>query len=233
MTSPRASSRRTAIKVAAVLLLAAALSGTVQPAEAASCSSLKAIEPELDLAVNMPKQPEIRSAPANEIARRSQEAGSTAAGPPAVTRGVTLTKLAVRTSYTLAERTFPDGRRCAALKHIEARLGYDGITVLIDRRYDKGTCQYRTILEHELEHVRINKDAVRVHEDAFRRGLQQLLRRWEGRWVPAGDAKQLDRELNKVVSDAMEQIRASARRRNARIDTPESYAAVQERCDSW
>ena len=222
------------IAVAAASLLATAILADRPAWAAASCDGLQRIEPTVELAIILPKQPTIRAASAGEIERRARETGSgVETDPKAVTRGVTLTRLEARADYTRTEVTFPDRRKCLALKGIEARLGYGDITVLIDQRYRKGSCEHDAILEHELQHVRVNKDAARGQQDAFERELRKVAARWEGRWVSPLQAKRLDRELDAVVSGTLDRVRSDAKRQNAGLDTPASYAAVQRRCHNW
>lgn len=200
---------------------------------ASSCASLKPIQPSVELTLALPRQPVIRAAARAEIERRAGAASGSPVLPAAITRGVTLTQLEARAEYTLAEMTFSDRRKCVALRSIEARLGYTDLTVLIDRRYRQGGCEYNAVLDHEMQHVRINKDAVRGAEDAFRRELDKVAARWEGRWVSPGEAKRIDSDLSALVSDTLGRVRTEAKRRNARLDTPASYAAVQKRCTDW
>jgi hypothetical protein len=120
-----------------------------------------------------------------------------------------------------------------ALARIAARLANEDVTVLVDRRYKAGSCERKAVLAHEMEHVRIGNEVLREWEGRTRERLRTVADRWAGRWVAAGEARRIDKEISAAVSDLVRRIEADSRRRNARIDTPASYREVQRRCRSW
>jgi hypothetical protein len=213
--------------VAALLLLprwAATAQGT--------CGGLDPPEPEVEVSIPDPAEPRIVAAPEAEIRRRAGAAGRSAQGG-AITRGLTVSETATETGYTLAKATLPDGTGCVALKGIEARVADRGTTVLIDRSYRAGSCEHRAILDHEQEHVRINAEALRRTGLLLEERLEAVADRWGGRWLAPEQASRVEEAIGRAVREATSAARDEAQARHRRLDTPESYAEVQERCESW
>lgn len=207
-----------------------------RPAKAPACDGPKQAAPKVELSIETP-EPRVADATRAEIKRRfggSANSGRHAAnGVEAVTLGLTATQLAARADYELTKLTRRDGRECVALSKIGARLANEDVTVLVDRRYKPGSCERKAVLAHEMEHVRIGDEVLRDWEPRARERLRAVADRWSGRWVPAAEAKRIDKEISAAVSDLVRKIEADSRRRNAKINTPASYRAVQRRCRDW
>lgn len=198
----------------------------------AGCGGLEAPgKPQVEITVEPAERPPVVAVSAAEIRRRAGTLGSGLV--EAKTRGLTVNQMAGEARYQLSQVTLPNGRACAALAGIVVRLANQEVTILVDRRYPEGSCERRVILEHEREHLRINNEALRDGERPLRDALQAVARRWAGRWVPVGETKRLDREVQGAVEEAVRRIRAEAERRHARIDTPAAYRETQRRCRDW
>jgi hypothetical protein len=210
----------------------AALAMGPWPAALAACRGLDPVTPEVRIRTEEPPPPRIVAAAQAEIRRRTEQDGR-GAPADAVTRGLTIDELRTETGYTLATATLPDGSRCVALKGIQAKVGSGGLTVLIDRRYQPGTCQYQAILEHEQQHVRINAEALTRTGRLLEQRLRAVANDWAGRWVPESEAKEIAAAVNDPGADSVRVARDAADAKHARLDSPESYAAVQARCDRW
>jgi hypothetical protein len=175
----------------------------------------------------------VRAASAEEIRRKAAEMGRDPDSPDRVTRGLTTVEIRVETGFTLARTERADGTACVALKAARAELANREVAVLIDRRYEAGSCERRTILAHELEHVAINAEAVRAGERRLREELEAAARRWRGRWVPDERQGAIGDALQGAASAVLAEVRRSAADRHARIDTPQAYARTQRRCRGW
>jgi hypothetical protein len=213
---------------AAALLLLPAWAAAAQD----SCGGLDPPTPEVRVDVAHPPEPRIVAASEAEIRERAGAAGKGTRGD-AVTRGLTVSETATETGYTLAKATLPDGTGCVALKGVEARVADRGVTVLIDRSYRPGRCEYRAILDHEREHVRINAEALRRTGRLLEEGLEAVADRWGGRWLAPDQAPRVEEAIGRAVREATAAARDEAEARHARLDTPESYAEVQDRCGNW
>jgi hypothetical protein len=217
--------------VGAAFWLAAASPAMVvaQPA----CSGLPALTPELEVTADPGGEPEVRAASAEEIRRKAAEMGRDPDPPGRVTRGLTTVEIRVETGFTLARIEDADGTVCVALEAARVELANRDVAVLIDRRYEKGSCEHRAVLAHELEHVAINAEAVRAGERRLRERLEAVVSRWKGRWVPEERQAAIGDALQGAASAVLAEVRRSAAARHARIDTPQSYAETQRRCQSW
>ena len=122
---------------------------------------------------------------------------------------------------------------CVALSAIHAEVASREVTVLVDRKYRPGTCQYDAILAHEREHVRINADALRDTGRLLEQRLNAVADRWSERWLQADRQDEIQAEIDGATQTATREARAKAEERSGRIDTPQSYSQVQARCDSW
>ena len=229
---------------AAITLVAACLLLTATPclaAEAArapkapACGGAKPEAPKVEVTIATP-EPRVADATRAEIRRRiggSATGQRHAGGGEAVTLGLTATQLAARADYELTKVTRRDGVECVALARIGAKLANEDVTVLVDRRYKPGTCERKAVLAHEMEHVRIGNEVLHEWEGRASERLRAVADRWAGRWVPAAEAKRIDKEVSAAVADLVRRMEADSRRRNARIDTPASYREVQRRCRGW
>jgi hypothetical protein len=215
------------------LALLAILVATGRPADAATgCAGLEPIRPEVEVGIEPAEKPRIASASAAEIRRQAGELGRDAPGGRE-TRGLTANRLEGQAGYTLARIDRPGRGICVALRAVTGRLANRDVTILLDRRYPAGSCERQAILDHELEHVRINERALRRGEKLLRERLAKAAADWRGRWLPEEQAKRIDESIGAVVSEVVGKVRADARRAHAQLDTPASYAKTQRRCRNW
>src|SRR5690242_1706363 len=162
-----------------VLLLPAWVAG---PAVAA-CEGVEPPRATATVQVAEPRDPAIMPA-LEERLRREAAAMGRSTPTDAVTRGLTLNRVEASAGATLAMLEGPDGT-CVALQDIRAEVADRDVTVLIDGKYRPGSCEYRAVLEHEREHVRINADALRRMGELIEQELGEVTARWGGRWLPA------------------------------------------------
>lgn len=197
----------------------------------ADCEVLQPLQPTVTVATGEPAEPRLVAATTAEIRSRAARSGS---GLPAgaMARGLTVDDLAAEARTTLSMVTRGQGR-CVALQAIDGTVRSRAVEVLIDRDYRPGSCQYRVILEHEREHVRINAGALARLGELLEQRLRELADRWAGRWLPAGGEAGLEEELGQALEEATREARGEAEERHRAIDTAEAYAAVQARCERW
>lgn len=222
------------IFLAALLVAGLGWLGAGRGAAAATrgCGGLEALTPRVELVVEAQGRPRIEGASAAEIRSKAAGVGSIH-GRSTTVRGLTATRLAGRASYTMSKATLPNGRECVALAGIKARFASEEVSVLFDRRYAEGSCERQAVLDHELEHVRISAETLREAEPRVREELRKVAGRWAGRWVDGREAARIDEEIDATLARMVREVEAEAGRRNARIDTPQSYQAVQRRCRRW
>lgn len=222
--------RRLGIGVA----LALAVLGGAMPARAQSpCDRLDPLEPEVAVAIELPDEPRIGQVAQAELRRRAKSADSVHHDPDTIARGLTTSRLEGEARFAMRRVKLRSGAECVALEGIEARLALEELAVLIDRRYPEDSCEYRAVLEHELEHVRISKDTLRAWEDQAEDALRKIADGWGGRWLEPAQADRFGQKVDETLSRLLRRINDDAAKQHARLDTRESYAATQRQCRNW
>lgn len=105
--------------------------------------------------------------------------------------------------------------------------------VLVDRRFSRGTCQQRAILEHENHHVAVFREAIGhylpVIEATLRSALPLSLRVPTNQEARDGYA----RVIRVALIPSLDAIRSRAQDGNRSLDTAQNYARLFRRCASW
>ncbi|MGD9508119.1 MAG: hypothetical protein AB7X49_06155, partial [Geminicoccaceae bacterium] len=137
--------------------------------------------------VHDPLAPDIVPA-TEERLRREVVAVGWQSSPDTFVGGLTLDRVEAQASVSVA-KIGSGSDRCVAVAGIEAEVTDRELTVLIDRKYRPGSCEYQAILDHEQEHVRINADALEDLGARLELRLRALLDRRAGRWLRGGSEK--------------------------------------------
>jgi hypothetical protein len=107
--------------------------------------------------------------------------------------------------------------------------------VFVDMRYPEGSCEREAILDHENEHVRINRAAARARESTLRRAVEALLAAHP--YYLALSSRPLQEAYLAPIQDRLKPIlktiTADANKRHTALDSPASYAATRARCHQW
>jgi len=149
--------------------------------------------------------------------------------------GLTMTELQYRMNISVNTLSQPDGGVCGVVTGVKASLGFGKITIYVDKRYRRGSCQYNSVLEHEKEHVDIFRDtlvqfASQVEDKLFQTAAQ--LKPVFAK-TPNRAAKRLQNTLQRRVEPVFKQLNRALDRKNDSIDTPTNYKREQKRCDKW
>ncbi len=138
--------------------------------------------------------------------------------------------------HTLTEKR-RSGQRCVWPSRLVATLAYDGpIAVYVAREYRRDSCQHKAVLAHEMEHAAVLREALEDYkqrlEEALRRALDRGLFPYTGQ-----DGELVKIRAERYFEAPFRQALAAAERerdrRNAALDTPESYRRTREACPSW
>ncbi|HVA14147.1 MAG TPA: hypothetical protein VNF99_12910 [Stellaceae bacterium] len=123
---------------------------------------------------------------------------------------------------------------CAQLRSAHVEIGLKQLDVIVDRRFAAGSCERQAVLDHESRHVAVFREAVRYYFPAIRRALVATSLPPSVHVDDRGAARAL---YLAPITDSLKPIFAAingrARDGNARLDSPESYAAVFTRCTHW
>lgn len=151
------------------------------------------------------------------------------------TTGMTIDEIKLDLKVEVGARRLGDGRYCVALSGASARLGYDEINVFIDRRYRPGSCQYRSILDHELKHVAVHGEAVRRYGQAMESALGEAARS-TGPFVASSakaGAERLKRWLDQALRPLFRDMQQGIDRADAVLDSRDNYEREQKQCPTW
>ncbi len=140
-------------------------------------------------------------------------------------------RLGAATKYKPAK----SGKHCLRLDRVSLKFGAQKTSIYIDRKYKKGTCAYKAILAHELEHVRINERIIADYVPKIKRELTERSAsirpfytkspKTAGKSIATRLLLELDTLLDEYIVVRMEA--------NDVIDTQASYAATQAKCRDW
>lgn len=149
--------------------------------------------------------------------------------------GLTLTELQFRMNISVSTLSRPNRGHCATVSAVEATLGYDKITVYLDKRYRKGSCQHLSVLEHEKEHVAIFRDTLARYAPKVERRLTRAAAGLKpvSASSPNLAAEKLQKALQRQMEPLFKEMNRTLDRENDRIDTSVNYKREQARCSKW
>jgi len=165
--------------------------------------------------------------------QRGHSGGRAAAGMNPL--GLTLTDFRFSIKTTVSLLPLGGGRHCATPETFEMNIGFSDFLVYIDRRYKRGTCEYRAIREHENTHVSLYRAYLARHVPELRRRAEAAATRIKPANVgsPDAGAKYIQNQMQSRIKPIIDRISREADAANAKIDTPRSYRDVQLLCDGW
>ncbi len=126
---------------------------------------------------------------------------------------------------------------CFWVQSIPVTLRYPSIKIYIAKKYDTRSCQYRAILDHEKDHVRVARDNLERYAPRMRSALTSLL-------IPTGRApevvaspeqakREVDALARKLLGPVVKYMFADLHKAQAAVDSPESYRRLFRRCRNW
>jgi hypothetical protein len=133
-------------------------------------------------------------------------------------------------------RIKPQGRGfCVYLESIDAEFGWDRMEVYVASEYKPGGCEYRTILDHENQHVAINRATLREAAPQMRAKLEAILRDQQPLYVmnESSGAGQALTAVQSRMNGQLDQFQQTINSRNAAIDTDSNYEAIAQMCGNW
>jgi len=149
--------------------------------------------------------------------------------------GLTLTELQFRMQIRVNTLARADNSHCAAIAAVDATLGYDKVTIYVDRRYPPGSCQHQSVLDHEHMHLAVFRDTLAIYAPKVEQRLSEAAQRLKP--VTARTAEQAAAKLQKALQREMEPLFNEMNRRldtdNARLDGKDNYLREQSRCSKW
>ncbi len=171
----------------------------------------------------------------NQLAELAR--GPTVVGiPGAVIQGLTTAEFRFDVEMEFQHTRLPNGMICTEIAGAAAEIGYPEMTVYVDRKYVRGSCEFQVTLDHENQHVAINRRVA----DKHRQRIVDVLRNAAlSKAFPVISASSQEGAvmarllLQAAYMPAIEALGAECTRENAAIDTPQSYAQARRRCRNW
>jgi hypothetical protein len=163
-----------------------------------------------------------------------RELGATAPNHGRDPQGLTFDKLTLAITAQVLYRDIGRGSRCIYPDRIVATVTSQQ-RVFVDMRYPEGSCERQAVLDHENEHVRINRAAAHGRESALRRALEAFVAAHPYYLAPSGRPLQETylAPIQDRVKPILNTIRDDAGTQHATLDSPASYAATRARCQHW
>ncbi|MZR29386.1 hypothetical protein [Sneathiella litorea] len=166
------------------------------------------------------------------VAKKSGYAKSTRhASLLGLTSSIISPKLGAATKYKL----IAPGEYCLRLDRVTLSFGVRKTDIYIDRKYHKGTCAYKAILDHELKHVRINEQLIAEYVPKIKRELKERAAGIQPYHTknPKRAGRSIANRLLLELDPMLEEFNVVRMQANDVIDTQESYAATQAMCSDW
>jgi len=147
-----------------------------------------------------------------------------------------LTQSEVGTSMNMKFRGLNQGNvTCLNIDRVEASFGHRNLNILVPREYARASCQYNTVLKHEMEHVRVNREGVRKYAVVLQRELERALASFNPRQVVNIQVGQADAKLvmQRVVRKVTAKFQKEINAQHALIDKPGGAYDASGACRNW
>lgn len=206
-------------------------------AQAGTDAACRAIwkEPEVDIKVVSAAPSLDHGKSSDQIERIAKKSGFAKSSSHANLLGLTHSSTGPTLSAATNSQEVVPGKYCVRLDRVRLTIGSRKTNVYIDRKYRKTSCAYKTILAHEMEHVRINEQIVQDYVPKIRQELQERAAGIEPFYTknPKKARRSIANRLLFELDPLLEEFNEARLRANDVIDTPEAYAATQAKCRDW
>ncbi len=163
-----------------------------------------------------------------------RQRGQMISGTHSRTLGLTSSQL----GFALSGRTYANpvsGGYCVYVESITAEFAYREMDVYIASEFRPSSCEYRVIMDHENQHVAINRNALREYAPLVRQELERQLSFLQPRFTAnaqiSSDRKM--EELHEKLDPLMDAMERKMSQQNSALDTDVNYAAISEMCKNW
>jgi len=149
--------------------------------------------------------------------------------------GLTSTKHAIVSD--MAGKTFQIAQNlfCTRIVSLNIDIKIIKLDVYVLRKYQRGSCQYSAIIDHEHEHVASYLTGIANLKQAFDENLWNIIKN-----LPPGigttpelSSQASFRNLRRSISKLQAPIERSMKTRDRAIDSPSSYRNLTYKCAGW
>ena len=147
-----------------------------------------------------------------------------------------LTQSEVETSLNIGFRGYPQGDRTfLTVDRVDVSFGPSVLDIPVSKEYALGSCQYTTVLKHEMQNVRVNREGVRKYAKILKRDLAKAMTGFSPRVVRTMQSGQAEaqRVLQKVVNKLTTQFHKEIDAQHALIDKPGGAYDASGACGNW
>ncbi len=166
------------------------------------------------------------------IQKRHRGAGKAGAWFPL---GITLANVQIDMRMTVSTFQLGRSRYCAVPATVEITMAYPEFLVYIDRRYRRGTCEYRAIRDHEDTHVAIYREKLARYGPWVRERMERAVRGLEPviMSTPGHVQERVKARLEMKIAPIIDKFHRITDLANAEIDKVSDYRGIQARCGNW
>ena len=140
--------------------------------------------------------------------------------------------------FALSGKTYAvpvSGGYCVYLSEVVAEYGYRNHDVFVASEFAPGSCEYNAVLDHENQHVAINRTAVRDSGPRLRQELERQLAELPPKFTrdPQFGTDRALSEVYVAMNKVIDRLGATQAARNAAIDNDRNYDAISDLCKNW
>ena len=172
-------------------------------------------------------------------AQIEQLSQSTGVGERYHVYGLTQADYATRTLYEVnwSKKWFKEEYRLW-VDDLQVEFTYNTLNVYVSSAYPEGSCEYQATLDHENQHVEIHR---RIFTE-YQKTLQETLSRspqlpLESHPVTVTSVEEGKKKVGEMISAALDPVfegfKEALTAEQSKIDTPDSYNELKQRCQHW
>ncbi len=165
----------------------------------------------------------------------SQSSGIIAVGKNNQVNGLTHANLEDSVGISFQYLQIGPGENCVWPDKVDVRIEYSEMKVFVANDFAPGSCPYNVTMEHEQEHVRINRETLKRHVPFIRTTLEYFIKsEFPKKFRGYGDPTQAAvKEIQSILRMAVTNMTEDRDHLHAQLDSPTSYSYWQSLCQSW
>jgi hypothetical protein len=192
--------------------------------------------PEINLYTNKGKVNYNHNLNSQQIAQLSKKTGADAYQKHPTT-GLTFANFYTMIEIGTNAITVGD-KMCLVVEKVNYTMGYKNIDIYVDKKYEKGSCEYDVVLEHENTHKKIFQASVDYYAPYFAKEVKKSLSNMKAVRINSIDdvhiiRKQIQEKLDKDLAYLSKFYETARDKENQKLDTPENYIATSALCKNW
>ncbi len=126
---------------------------------------------------------------------------------------------------------------CFWVESVRLTARHSSPDIYIARKYRRGGCQYRAVLAHERQHIRVSRDLINRYRPRLTMALTSLLIPTGRRPVYVTSRAEAEAKVRALMADVAEpvyrEMAAKLAKARAALDSPASYRRLFKMCKSW